>query len=1383
MYCIYNHGDDRTPAGWVEFDHIRAYTSTPTQAGALLNPDFEVQPFDVFTNVQYWTPFGNAGVVATNLRRNGRASLQIWYQNNWMGQTWPATAGKKYRTQAYAMTPSSDRLRGSTNAAIQALVSLEFFDSSGNMIGNSFPSAGLMTNSTPDTWTLLTTEGFAPVGTVTGRTIMGILGTDDGFGGTVFFDDVDQQQLITGATTNGLLINYGFDDGPTGDAYFLSNSLPRWTWYGGSNAGFVVSDVSRDGGQSLTVVWPNNLAGQDFAAKTGLTYIAEGYVLTPSANKMTSETAYATILLEFFNNVSGIQTSVSVASTLNLTKDTPADTWVKLSVTNRAPWVGTWVTGRVSCALLDDADGAGFGGQVYFDTLKVSVTTVAVANSQSGALWNPGFEYTAKGTKFSFIDNWKAFGDAGGVVETYKRSGNNALQIYYVNNLLAQDWPATAGTKYRSQGYAMTPSGDRISGTNGLQAVVIQQYLDSDGDPIGESSVSSGLLTNSAADTWTLLTAEGWAPVGTVTCRTFVALLNDGGPSTGSVYFDDLSQSVIASGATTNGLLVNYGFDDGPTGDAYFLSNSLPRWTWYGGSNAGFVVSDVSRDGGQSLTVVWPNNLAGQDFAARTGLTYIAEGYVLTPSANKMTSETAYATILLEFFNNVSGIQTSVSVASTLNLTKDTPADTWVKLSVTNRAPWVGTWVTGRVSCALLDDADGAGFGGQVYFDTLKVSVTTVAVANSQSGALWNPGFEYTAKGTKFSFIDNWKAFGDAGGVVETYKRSGNNALQIYYVNNLLAQDWPATAGYRYKSQGYAFTPAADRLSGTNGLQALVILQYLDTNGNAIGDSFVSQGLTTNSTPDQWTLLTAEGWAPAGTVTGRTFVALLNDGGDSMGSVYFDDLAQSLVSTGGTSQSGLLFNPGFEDGPTGNAYDLYQLGWLPAWKWGGGDNAGFIGTDYAYQGEQALVITYPQNAAYQDFTVSSAGSTGNLLENPGFEIGAAGGATPQGWWKDGQLGQEWWAAETGTNGVAFYSWTTGNWGFMGQDVSVDLDDGSVFTFSVRALAETNYSSSASETYIKMEFWADGEGSYRYAVTNSIYNAMVANPNTWNTYTLAHTNTDSEVNLVKVLFGYGNATDTGGNQAAKWDNASLVQSVDLSESKTYIASGYLFTPSSSKFSTDGSSYGELTLSFYVNGSSDPAQEFTAHSAPFGGDRPADQWIYFCVTGQAPAEAVVTGRLSCTIFSGDPSGDFDLGGVIWFDGFTVIQSGSQTGVTAFSQWQLQNFGSTTGPDTGPDDDYDRDGFVNWSEFVAGTQPTNISSFLSVEAQQYLPGKFIVRWPSVTGREYALRRYTNLVSGSYSVIASDIAATPPTNVYTDSVPSAVQSYYYRVTVTNSP
>ena len=1178
-----------------------------------------------------------------------------------------------------------------------------------------------------------------------------------------------------------LVSNGGFEQGNSTLGWW---SIANWT-SGAQWGGMIIGTNNAHGGTNVMRMFAfgtsSQLLEQRFPASAGVVYEVDGYLRTMSGSQAFAPTnGYVTLLLQFYDS-SGVKIGANVDAP-RLIAGGPT-TWTRITTGPALAPAGT-VTARVGCLYYGGGD-LTTSGWVELDSIRAYTSTP----TQVGTLKNPDFEVQPYGTmELNSIPYWTPFGNAGAQQTDVKRSGRSSLLIWWQDNWVGQTWPATAGNRYASEGYVYTPSANPFRGSTNqaLQALVTMQFFDSAGNQVG-AYASTGFTTNSPKDTWTLLRAEGVAPVGTVTGRTFIGILGTDSAFGGEIYFDDLKQQYIPTGTTTNGLLLNYGFEDGPAGNVFDLDEGdmFNHWTWFGGEEAGFVVDDTAHSGSQSLTIVWPGNLAGQTFAARTGLTYVVEGYMMTPSGvGRMTSETAYATILLEFFNSVGGTGESVSAVSTLNLTKDTPADTWVKFSVTNRAPWTGTWVTGRVMCAVLDDADGAAFGGQVYFDTLKVSVTTVAVNNTQSGVLWNPGYEYTARGTKLEYIDNWKAFGDAGGVGDTYKRSGNNAVQIFWQNNWVAQDWPATAGYKYKTEGYVFTPSGNPLNApTNAseVKAVVALLYLDTNGLVIGDGFVSQGLTSSSDADTWTLQTAEGWAPEGTVTARTFVGISGTDDGFTGEVWFDDFTQVLVSTGGTSQSGLLYNPGFEDGPTGNAFDLYALGWLPAWTWAGGDNAGFIGSDYSYEGDQALVITYPQNGAYQEFTVTSKKQSSNLLANPGFEVGPAGGAEPPDWWRGGAVGQEFWAYQTGTNGVAFYGDVPGNWGFLGQTLTVDSDDGEVFTFSINALAEADFASSANETYMKIEFWVNGEGANRYAVTNNIYDWMVANPDEWFTYTLAHTNSDPDVNQVKVLFGYGNAVGSGGSQAVKWDNASLVQSEIFEGARTYVASGYLFTPSSARFTSDGSSFGEITLSFYVNGATEPAQEFTVRSAQFGYNRPADQWIYFAVTGTAPVAATVTGRVSALIFSPDPGGDFDLGGVIWFDGLSLNQVSGD--LNEYEQWQMDNFSSTTAPNTAPNEDYDEDGFSNWGEFMAGTDPKDDDSFLALETQRFSNNEFVVRWPSVAGRQYSLRRYTNLVHGSSSIIASGIAATPTVNVYTDSVPSAVESYYYRVSVTNSP
>ena len=175
-------------------------------------------------------------------------------------------------------------------------------------------------------------------------------------------------------------------------------------------------------------------------------------------------------------------------------------------------------------------------------------------------------------------------------------------------------------------------------------------------------------------------------------------------------------------------------------------------------------------------------------------------------------------------------------------------------------------------------------------------------------------------------------------------------------------------------------------------------------------------------------------------------------------------------------------------------------------------------------------------AAFLSLRLAMA-AAGNVLSNPGFEIGPAGGFPPTGWWKYDGCGQESWAGRTGTNGMAFQSWNPGGWGGFGQDVVMSVAVGDVLTFSIWGLAETNFRSSASETWLKIEYWTNGATAWTRQDTLSVYNGLITRPNQWNLYTLVATNALQNVNLIKVIVGGGNFV--GGDKAAvKWDDSAL-----------------------------------------------------------------------------------------------------------------------------------------------------------------------------------------------------------------------------------------------------
>jgi hypothetical protein len=1555
----------------------------------------------------------------------------------------------------------------------------------------------------------LETDGLAPSGTTSGRVFCAILGADEDFSGSVYFDSLTQSEAGASQTTAGEIGNPGLEDGLTGNAYELGEDLPNWTWYGGTNAGFITGDQGQEGDQSLVIVYPNNLLGQDFQAVTGLEYAVNGYIRTPSSDPMTSTTAYATFLLEFFNPA-GDTVSVSVVETAHLTNGSPQDTWIAFGVTNRAPWSGP-VTGRISCALLD-LEGTPYGGSVYFDGMSVYAQTSPIANAQSGALWNPGFEYTANGTKLPYIDNWENLGFDGQVDDAYSRSGEHALKLTYPETLSAQYWDAEAGSRYASTGYVFTASGDEVfAGSTNVKAMVLLQYLNETGGVIQTYESDFAWATNMTADTWIELTAEGQAPSGTVTGRTVCALLGLDEAFGGAVWFDDMGQSLIAAASTTQaGVVYNPGFEDGTLGNAYDLGADMPNWEWAGGTNAGFVVDGTTRSGYQSLQIVFPNNLAYQEFEAETGMSYIVEGYIYTPSSGGLTDSTATASLLLEFFNPA-GDTVSVSSVSSLELTSSSAKDTWHKFSVTNRAPWVGP-TTGRVSCAFLD-LDGGPTAASVFFDDIAVYETNIAVAaNTQSGALWNPGFEYTANGTKLPYIDNWEGLGFDGKVDNAHARTGEHALQITYPETLLAQYWSADPGTRYATEGYAFTPAEtlganlvlnpalsgagsvptswqgfddgnhDADSGTyrsapnawafwwasgiyqdissgfsvgdelqfgaylltpswdqlrNGTkygvvvlefydsgstlidstsasptinsssaadtwilsegtatvpsgavtarvvvrcntpaggdgrfladdvyvrkvndepnqlvtstnaQALIILQYLDSTGTNILATYTSDPFTGDATPGTWSNLSAMGVAPSGTVTARTLCALVGLDEAFAGAVWFDDMTQTVVSTGG-STAGLLSNPGFEDGTPGNTYYLGED--LPSWEWAGGTNAGFIVDSGARSGYHALQIVFPNNLAYQEFeaetgmsyivegyiyTPSSGGLTDStataslLLEffNPAGDtvsvssvssLELTSSSAKDTWHKFSVTNRAPWvgpttgrvscafldldggptAASVFFDDIAVYEtniavaantqsgalWNPGfeytangtklpyidNWENLGFDGVVDNEhsrsgenalkitypetlsaqywpatggyrygsEAHVFTPS----GDDNFTSSTNAHAVLLLQYLDATGTNILATYESAYYDGSADADAWSNLSvegvapmaavtgrtvvavlgydeafggavwfddinqsLVSTSSSQSGLLLNPGFedgitgnayylsndlphwawlGGDNAGFIGSDHAREGTQAAIVtypdnmyaQDFTASSGQTYVAEGYLFTPSEADFSSDGSSWGRLTMLFYVDGSEDPVAEAITYSPKFTASHAADTWHYFAVTGTAPSEAVVTGRLVCAMESLDAAGDFMLGGVIYFDDLTLTEQG---GVSAWEQWQLDQFGGTNVVDGGRWDDFDGDTYANWSEFIAGTMPTNDGSYLAATVAPQGSDSYVITWPGVAGRYYGVGYATNLSGAGFEMLSSNISAVVPTTSYTASPPAEVERYYYRITV----
>ena len=107
-----------------------------------------------------------------------------------------------------------------------------------------------------------------------------------------------------------------------------------------------------------------------------------------------------------------------------------------------------------------------------------------------------------------------------------------------------------------------------------------------------------------------------------------------------------------------------------------------------------------------------------------------------------------------------------------------------------------------------------------------------------------------------------------------------------------------------------------------------------------------------------------------------------------------------------------------------------------------------------------------------------------------------------------------------------------------------------------------------------------------------------------------------------------------------------------------------------------------------------------------------------------------------------------GSITVDNFKLIGpwSGPMTADGLPVYWQME-YGLTNG-NGNADDDPDHDGFSNYGEFLAGTDPsleTGAKSFFAVSITRDVGGKAVLRWDHASGRTYTVLRSSDLTGST--------------------------------------
>ena len=114
-----------------------------------------------------------------------------------------------------------------------------------------------------------------------------------------------------------------------------------------------------------------------------------------------------------------------------------------------------------------------------------------------------------------------------------------------------------------------------------------------------------------------------------------------------------------------------------------------------------------------------------------------------------------------------------------------------------------------------------------------------------------------------------------------------------------------------------------------------------------------------------------------------------------------------------------------------------------------------------------------------------------------------------------------------------------------------------------------------------------------------------------------------------------------------------------------------------------------------------------------------------------------------------------------------------------WRLLNFTCITCPQAAATADPDGDGFDNYHEFVAGTDPNDIHSYLRIFSFNLAGGNAALSFTSLLGNHYAVDSCNDLTAGTWAALNSNVWGKTDATSFTDPGAGVATNRFYRVRV----